>query len=45
MSRAALNHPIYAHTQQHNSDFSISSITIISQIKDLKEQTKRTTFY
>ena len=34
MSKTATNRPLYNHTQLHNSDFSIYSLTIIDQVRD-----------
>ena len=37
-AKTLLNRPIYAHLQQHKADFSTFTITIIDQVKDLKER-------
>jgi len=45
MSKTALNRPIYDHIYQHSSNFSIFSITIIDQIKDLQQRKQKEQFY
>ena len=45
MSKTALNRPIYNYIYQHNSNFSIFSITIIDQVKDLKQRKEKEQYY
>jgi len=40
-AKTTLNRLIYAHLQQHQTDFSAFSITIIDQVKDLKKRKEK----
>ena len=45
MANTALNRPIYAHLQLHQSEFSSYQLTIIDQIIDLQERKQKEQFY